>query len=217
MRKTIVGLAVIAAIAVPLAFASPASASVSYGSTCTPVAAQPDTTKTVYKYAPVKSSDGPTQWADKDAPANTRTTYLVKGKTVDYFRDGTKTSTVPVPATEATTCGVKFSNPTGTRVNLPDVFDIEHTEYPEGKYWSTQVAVTVTNDTATDQEFRVRYAEVQDGDRVWVERAIFTDGQPNNVVPANSSRVMVFDVWHNVVSGSDVPDDLTLDFGFELA
>ena len=120
-------------------------------------------------------------------------------------------------AKSASTCGVKLSTAPGTRINLPDVFDIKHTEYPEGTYWSTQVAVTVTNDTATAREFRVRYADVQDGDRVWVERAIFTDGQPNNVVPANSSRVMVFDVWHNVVSGSDVPDDLTLDFGFELA
>ena len=58
---------------------------------------------------------------------------------------------------------------------------------------------------------------MQDGDRVWVERAIFTDGQPGNVVKAGESRVMTFDVWHNVVSGADVPDDLTLDFGFELA
>jgi hypothetical protein len=58
---------------------------------------------------------------------------------------------------------------------------------------------------------------VQDGGRVWVERAIFTDGKPNNVVPANSSRPLVLDVWHNVVSGSGVPNDLTPDFGFELA
>ena len=40
---------------------------------------------------------------------------------------------VSVAGTEATTCGVKFSDRTGTRVNLPDVFDIEHTEYSEGK------------------------------------------------------------------------------------
>ncbi|MEU7906271.1 fibronectin type III domain-containing protein [Actinoplanes sp. NPDC049118] len=118
----------------------------------------------------------------------------------------------------ASTCGVKFSTQPGTRINLPDVFDIKHTEYPEGTYWSTQVAVTVTNDTATAREFRVRYQDVQDGDRVWVERAIFTDGQPGNVVPAGTSRVMVFDVWYNAVSdSSDVPDDLTLDFGYELA
>ncbi|MET8151137.1 fibronectin type III domain-containing protein [Actinoplanes sp. NPDC049668] len=121
-------------------------------------------------------------------------------------------------AKSASACGVKFSASTGTRINLPDVFDVKHAEYPEGTYWSTQVAVTVTNDTATAREFRVRYQDVQDGDRVWVERAIFTDGQPGNVVPAGASRVMVFDVWYNVVSdSSDVPDDLTLDFGYELA
>ena len=63
----------------------------------------------------------------------------------------------------------------------------------------------------------MRYADVQDGDRVWIERAIFTDGQPGNVVPANSSRTMVFDVWYNVVSeSSDVPDDLVMDYMFEL-
>ena len=49
------------------------------------------------------------------------------------------------------------------------------------------------------------------------ERAIFADGMPNNVVPANSSRVMTFDVWHNVASGADVPNDLTLNIGYELA
>jgi hypothetical protein len=112
---------------------------------------------------------------------------------------------------------VRFSDTSGKHINLPDVFDIEHTEYPEGTYWSTQVRVNVVNDTDTDQEFRIRYADVQDGDRVWVQGTRFTDGLPNNVVPAHSSRPLVLDVWHNVVSGADVPDDLTLDFGFELA
>ena len=65
--------------------------------TVTPVAGQPATTKTVYKYSPVKTSDGPTQWATENAPAGTHTTFVVKGKTVDYFRDGTKTSTVTGP------------------------------------------------------------------------------------------------------------------------
>ena len=90
-------------------------------------------------------------------------------------------------------------------INLPDVFDIEHTEYTEGTYWATQVKVTVINDTDTDREFRVRYVDVQDGDRVWVERAIFTDGQPGNVVKAGESRVMTLDVWHNAVSGVGRP------------
>ena len=219
MRKTILGLVATAAIATPLAAATAADASVSYDSTCTPATAKPATTKTVYKYSPVRSSDGPTQWADTDAPANSPATYVVKGKPVNYIRDGIKTSTVPVPATEATTCGVRFSNPTGTRVNLPDVFEVDQSANGWAGYWSTQVAVTVTNDTNTDQEFRVRYADQQmDGNLVWVERAIFTDGQPGNVVPAGTSRVMVFDVWYDVAAGSsDVPDNLTLDFGFELA
>ena len=58
---------------------------------------------------------------------------------------------------------------------------------------------------------------MQDGDRVWVERAIFTDGLPGNVVPANSSRPSRSTSGTTCVSGADVPDDLTLDFGFELA
>ena len=78
---------------------------------------------------------------------------------------------------------VRFSDTSGKHINLPDVFDIEHTEYPEGTYWSTKVKVTVINDTNTDREFRIRYADVQDGDRVWVERAIFTDGLPEQRRP----------------------------------
>ena len=63
MRKIILGLVATAAIASPLALATAANAdSVSTDSTCTPVAAKPATTKTVYKYTPLKSSDGPTQW-----------------------------------------------------------------------------------------------------------------------------------------------------------
>ena len=52
---------------------------------------------------------------------------------------------------------IRFSDPSGMHIDLPDVFDIEHTEYPEGTYWSTQVKVTVINDTDTDREFRIRY------------------------------------------------------------
>ena len=84
---------------------------------------------------------------------------------------------------------VRFSEPSGLHIELPDVFDIEHTEYAEGTYWSTQVQVTVTNDTDTDREFRVRYADVQDGDRVWVERGDLHRRHAQNVVPAHSSRV----------------------------
>ena len=85
MRKTFLGLAVIAAVATPLAFASSASADV--------VSADSDLRagrgrarehrRLTYKYSPVKSSDGPTQWDDDDAPASTAKTWVVKGKTVE--------------------------------------------------------------------------------------------------------------------------------------
>ena len=121
-------------------------------------------------------------------------------------------------ATVDNTGYVFYSQTVGHHINLPDVFDIEHAgEFAEGTYWATKVSLTIVNDTNTDQEFRIRYADVQDGDRVWVQGTRFTDGLPNNVVPANSSRPFEIEVWHNVVSGADVPNDLTLDFGFELA
>ena len=98
-------------------------------------------------------------------------------------------------ATPDNTGYVFYSQMVGHHINLPDVFDIKHAgEFAEGTYWATKVPLTIVNDTNTDQEFRIRYVDVQDGDRVWVERAIFTDGMPNNVVEAHSSRPMVFDV-----------------------
>ena len=52
-----------------------------------------------------------------------------------------------------------------------------------GAYYATQIKVTVINDTNVDKNFpRIRYADLQDGNRVWVERAIFTDGVPTEVV-----------------------------------
>ena len=134
-----------------------------------------------------------------------------------YVFPGGLTSKV-FAATPDNTGYVFYSQIVGHHINLPDVFDIEHAgEFAEGTYWATKVSLTIVNDTNTDQEFRIRYADVQDGDRVWVQGTRFTDGLPNNVVPANSSRPFEIEVWHNVVSGADVPDDLTLDFGFELA
>ncbi len=134
-----------------------------------------------------------------------------------YVFPGGVTSKV-FAATPDNTGYVFYSQIVGHHVNLPDMFDIEHAgEFAEGTYWATKVSLTIVNDTNTDQEFRIRYVDVQDGDRVWVQGTRFTDGLPNNVVPANSSRPFEIEVWHNVVSGADVPDDLTLDFGFELA
>jgi len=134
-----------------------------------------------------------------------------------YVFPGGLTSKV-FAATPDNTGYVFYSQMVGHHINLPDVFDIEHAgEFAEGTYWATKVSLTVVNDTDTDREFRIRYVDVQDGDRVWVQGTRFTDGLPNNVVAANSSRPFEIEVWHNVVSGADVPDDLTLDFGFELA
>jgi len=67
------------------------------------------------------------------------------------------------------------------------------------------------------QEFRIRNHEVQDGDRVWVQGTRMTDGLPGNGVAPEQSRPFEVEVWHNVVSGADVPDDLTLTYWFELA
>ena len=134
-----------------------------------------------------------------------------------YVFPGGLTSKV-FAATPDNTGYVFYSQMVGHHVNLPDVFDIEHAgEFAEGTYWATKVPLTIVNDTNTDQEFRIRNDEVQDGGRVWVQGTRFTDGLPNNVVSANSSRPFEIEVWHNVVSGADVPNDLTLDFGFELA
>ena len=91
------------------------------------------------------------------------------------------------------------------------MFDIKHAgEYIEGTYWATKVPLTIVNDTNTDQEFRIRNHEVQEATACGSQGTRFTDGLPNNVVPANSSRPFEVEVWHNVVSDADVPDDLTL-------
>ncbi len=134
-----------------------------------------------------------------------------------YVFPGGLTSKV-FAATPDNTGYVFYSQIVGHHINLPDVFNIDQTASGRAGYWSTKVSLTIVNDTNTDQEFRIRYADQQDGNRVWVQGSRFTDGLPNNVVPANSSRPFEIDVWHDVVtSGADVPDDLTLDFGFELA
>ena len=105
----------------------------------------------------------------------------------------------------------------GKTVELPNQFLTEHTEYPEGTYWSTQVEVTINNTSAVDKEVHVMYADQQDGDRVWIQRSSFKDmSVPGSVIPANSSRVFVFDVWYNVPGGTSVvPNDLTLNFGVD--
>ena len=107
MHKIILGLVATAAIASPLALAGSANAAVSSDSNCVPVKPVAAYTETLYKYVPFKNvSDGPTQWATENAPAGTHKTWDVKGKTVDYVRDGNKTSTVAHAAVEGVTCSV---------------------------------------------------------------------------------------------------------------
>lgn len=69
--------------------------------------------------------------------------------------------------------------------------------------------------SADAASFHLMYADQQDGNRVWIERVLYTDGLPGEVVPAHSSRLAVFDVWYDapVGSPSEVPDDLVFDFG----
>ena len=108
MRKVLLGLVASAAIASPLVAATAANAEVvSNDPTCVPVKHVDAYTDTLYKYVPFKNlSDGPTQWDTESAPAGTHKNYVVKGKTVDYVRDGNKTSTVAHAAVEGVTCSV---------------------------------------------------------------------------------------------------------------
>ena len=107
MKKIIVGIVAATAIASPIALATSANAEVvSSDPTCSPVKHVNAWTETLYKYSPVKVNEGPTQWDIKDAPAGFPKTWTVKGKTVNYFRDGNKTSTVAHPVIEGVTCSV---------------------------------------------------------------------------------------------------------------
>ena len=107
MRKTLLSLAAAAVIATPVLAATAANADgASSPSGCVPVKAVPAWTETLYKYSPVKSSDGPTQWATENAAAGTHKTWVVKGKNVDYTRDGNKTSQVQHAAVAGVTCSV---------------------------------------------------------------------------------------------------------------
>jgi hypothetical protein len=106
-RHILTGLVATAVLAAPLAAATAAHAdTVSSASDCVPVKAVPAWTETLYKYSPIKTSEGPTQWDTKDAPAGTPKTWVVKGKNVNYTRDGNKTSTVPHAGVAGVTCSV---------------------------------------------------------------------------------------------------------------
>jgi hypothetical protein len=119
MKKFLLGLVAAAAVATPIALtAGPASAAISTDPACVPVKGAAAWTETLYKYVPFKSvSDGPTQWDTVSASAGTHKTWTVKGNSVDYVRDGNKTSTVPHAAVEGVTCSV----------TLPEHFEGEGT------------------------------------------------------------------------------------------
>ena len=99
-----------------------------------------------------------------------------------YVFPGGLTSKV-FAATPDNTGYVFYSQIVGHHINLPDAFDIERDRESAGHgYWSTKVSLTIVNDTNTDQEFRIRYADQQDGNRVWVA------GQPLHRRPAEQRR-----------------------------
>ena len=114
-----------------------------------------------------------------------------------YVFPGGLTSKV-FAATPDNTGYVFYSQIEGHHVNLPDVFDIDTLTSSPGHLLGDQ--------GPADDRQRHRHRpgvpdpvrRVQDGNRVWVQGTRFTDGLPNNVVPANSSRPFEIDVWHDV-------------------
>jgi hypothetical protein len=119
MKKFLLGFVAATAVATPIALTagSASAATISTDPACSPVKDVAAWNETLYKYVPVKSSDGPTQWDTKDAPAGTHKTWTVKGKDVDYVRDGNKANIIQHPAIEGVTCSV----------TLPEHFEGEGT------------------------------------------------------------------------------------------
>jgi hypothetical protein len=119
MKNFLLGVLAAAAVATPIALtAGSASAATSTDPACSPVKGTAAWTETLYKYVPFKNvSDGPTQWDTVPAPAGTHKNYVVKGKTVDYVRDGNKVNIIQHPAIEGVTCSV----------TLPEHFEGEGT------------------------------------------------------------------------------------------
>ena len=103
----------------------------------------------------------------------------------------------------------------GKHINLPDEFLIEHSADGWPGDYPTQIKMLVFSDTDVARNIHLMYADQQDGNRVWIERGIYTDGLPGEVVPAHASRPFTFDVRYDapVGSRSEVPNDLVFDFG----
>src|SRR4051794_22798933 len=103
MKKLLLGFAAAAAVAAPMALTAGSASAATIVSTdpaCSPVKDAAARSETFYKYVPVKSSDGPTQWDTVPAPAGTPKTWIVKGKLVEYVRDGNKVNIIQHPAIE---------------------------------------------------------------------------------------------------------------------
>lgn len=110
MKKFLFGFLAAAAVVAPIALTAGSASAATIVSTdpaCSPVKEVAAWTETLYKYVPSKNqSDGPTQWDTVPAAAGTHKTWIVKGKTVDYVRDGNKTSTIQHPAIDGVSCSV---------------------------------------------------------------------------------------------------------------
>jgi hypothetical protein len=120
MRKFLLGAAATAAIVAPLALAPSAEAApvLNTDANCTPVLpadAIAEVNHTEYKWSPVVTNAGPTQWNLDNPAANTRRDFIVKGATVKYFRDGTKSKVVvdspAVPPVVGVNCVVAEPQP----------------------------------------------------------------------------------------------------------
>lgn len=108
-----------------------------------------------------------------------------------------------------------FLNGAGTTtktVNLPDVF-VDTRTFDGATYAFVQVTRTIVNESENDLVVGVMAADQQDDNQIWIERTVFENWRHDIVIPAHSSKTVAFDVWYDVANyGSDVPDDLTLDF-----
>ena len=122
-------------------------------------------------------------------------------------------------ATPDNTGYVFYSQMVGHHINLPDVFDIEHAgEFAEGTYWATKVPLTIVNDTNTDSGVpdpvrRRAGRRPRLGRARHLHRRHAEQRGPGELQPPHGLRRLV----RRRLRLSDVPDDLTLDFGFELA
>lgn len=196
MRKTFLGLAVIAAIATPLALAPSASAEVvSTDPSCVPVKAAAAKTHVEYKYVPAPGAKGSTQWDRTNVPS-------ITVNKVTYLRDADKTRLiVDVPAVEAVTCSV----------TLPTAFEGEGTYrvvVPFTKGVDTFIigARGYNQDTPITEDSVVTKA---DADQFWIGHK----AQPGYVIanPAAGNNDRTLAQWHiDFTYATAGPDQIAL-------